>query len=93
MFSILNLLCTIESVNLLNDPIESIYEINEEYSSDSNYSYKSVVAMSSEISYYFSYLPTNILKIPFGSYYNKMLLVVLLMLLALLLMLMLILLV
>jgi len=64
----LNLLCTIESVNLLNDPIDSIYEINEEYSADSNYSYKSVVAMSSEISYYFSYLPTNILKIPFGAF-------------------------
>ena len=48
--------------------IDSIYEINEEYSADTNYAYKTVLGKSTDMNYYFSYLHTNILKIPFGAF-------------------------
>ena len=47
---------------------ETIYEINEEYSLDTNYAYETVVASASEMNYYFTYLPSNILEVPIGAF-------------------------
>ena len=48
--------------------IETINEINEVYTSDTNYLYKTIQATSSDASYYFSYLPENVLEVPIGAF-------------------------
>ena len=45
-----------------------VYELVQDYESDSNYVYSSVVADPEEMSYYFTYKPTNVLKVPIGAF-------------------------
>ena len=48
--------------------IETIHEINETYTLDSNYVYNTIQASSSDASYYFSYLPSKVLEVPIGAF-------------------------
>ena len=48
--------------------IETIHEINEVYTSDPNYLYKTIEASDVELSYYFSFLPSDILTVPIGAF-------------------------
>ena len=48
--------------------IETIIEINEEYTLDLNYTYKMVEATPNDMNYYFSYLPSDILSVPIGAF-------------------------
>jgi len=48
--------------------IDTISEINEVYSSDDNYFYKSIEASSTDMNYYFSYLPSDKLEVPIGAF-------------------------
>ena len=49
-----------------NITLDTIYEINEVYSGDSNYLYKTVT--QNDNSYYFSYLPEKALDVPIGAF-------------------------
>ena len=51
-----------------NIDIDSISEINEVYTSDTNYVYKSIEASSTDMNYYFSYLPSDKLEVPIGAF-------------------------
>ena len=46
--------------------LDTIYEINEEYSEDNNYVYKTITQQDN--SYYFSYLPEATLEVPIGAF-------------------------
>ena len=48
--------------------IETIHEIDEIYSLDTNYAYKTIDGVSTEASYYFTYLPSEILSVPIGAF-------------------------
>ena len=45
-----------------------VYEIDEIYSEDNNYLYKTVEAIDNETNYYFSYMPSEILDVPIGAF-------------------------
>ena len=48
--------------------IETIHEIDEVYSLDNNYMFKTVEAFDTQTSYYFTYLPFEKLKVPIGAF-------------------------
>ena len=48
--------------------VETIHEINETYTLDTNYVYNTIQASSSDASYYFSYLPSKVLEVPIGAF-------------------------
>ena len=48
--------------------IETIHEINEVYSLDSNYVYKTIDLSSDQPSYYLSFTPSEILTVPIGAF-------------------------
>ena len=48
--------------------IETIHEINETYTSEPTYVFTTIQASISEASYYFSYLPEDVLKVPIGAF-------------------------
>ena len=45
-----------------------VYEIDEIYSEDNNYLYKTVEAIDNETNYYFTYMPSEILDVPIGAF-------------------------
>ena len=48
--------------------IETIHELDEVYSSDNSYMFKSVEASATQTSYYFTYLPEEVLEVPIGAF-------------------------
>ena len=47
---------------------KSIIEIKQEYSTDKDYVYADITATSSELTYYFSYLPSETFDVPVGAF-------------------------
>ena len=45
-----------------------IYELVEDYEPDNNYVFRTVEASSDEMNYYFTYTPSNVLKVPIGAF-------------------------
>ena len=48
--------------------LDTIHEIDEVYTLDNNYFYKTIDAAKNETSYYFTYLPENVLEVPIGAF-------------------------